>query len=282
MTLPHSSGLNGHIAPEIAAEIGARLDEIERVEDVRIVLAVESGSRAWGFASSNSDYDVRFIYARRTERYLAVNTCRERDVIERPIVDDIDLNGWDLRKAIGLLKASNPPLLEWLACSIVYHECTQVPARLRALVPRYHSRHSSFHHYLHMAKRAVRENLSADCVRQKKYFYALRPLLALRWLDNGLGPVPMEFERLVEATLHEPEVRAAVAALLIEKRAGQEKDCAPRIRAIDDLIASELPRLEAMAEGMPRVAGDSEWADEAFRQSLVELWGPSLSTSEGA
>jgi uncharacterized protein len=271
---------DARIPPEIAAEIQSRINEIERVEDVRIVLAVESGSRAWGFASLNSDYDVRFIYVRRTERYLAVSACRERDVIERPIVDEIDLNGWDLRKAIGLLRVSNPPLLEWLGSGIVYRECTQVPARLRALVPHYYSPHASFHHYLQMAKRTVHGYLRVDPVDRKKYFYALRPLLALRWIDRGLGAVPMEFQRLVEAVLQEPEVRAAVEDLLDEKRAGLEKDKAPRIRVIDDLIADELARLEAIADGVPRPVIDPRWGDDAFRQSLAELWGPSLLTSE--
>jgi predicted nucleotidyltransferase len=88
------------------------------VEDVVVLLAVESGSRAWGFSSKDSDYDARFIYLRRPEAYLSIRA--PRDVIERRIVDEVDVNGWDLRKALGLLMKSNPPLLEWLQCPIIY------------------------------------------------------------------------------------------------------------------------------------------------------------------
>jgi hypothetical protein len=108
--------------------------------NVRVLLAVESGSRAWGFASTDSDYDVRFIYAHPADWYLSIdlNTEAKRDVIEQPIVDDLDLNGWDLRKALQLLAKSNPPLLEWLNSPIVYRE-SSFATELRELSIRFYS-----------------------------------------------------------------------------------------------------------------------------------------------
>jgi len=107
-------GIDVEVSAEMMAEIRARLKRVEAEEEVVICLAVESGSRAWGFSSRDSDYDVRFIYARRPAAYLSVRGDKFRDVIERPIVDEIDLNGWNIRKALGLYLKSNPPLLEWL------------------------------------------------------------------------------------------------------------------------------------------------------------------------
>ena len=101
-------------------EILKRIAEVEATENVTIFYACESGSRAWGFPSADSDYDVRFIYLRKPDWYLSIDVEDKRDVIERPINDELDISGWDLRKALKLLWKSNPPLLEWLVSPIVY------------------------------------------------------------------------------------------------------------------------------------------------------------------
>lgn len=111
-----------------------KLQEIEKKENVKILLAVESGSRAWGFESPDSDYDVRFIYVRQKEDYLRLDKIR--DVIELPLNDVLDMNGWDLQKALRLLHKSNPTLFEWLASPIVYLE-TPFAEELRAIMPKY-------------------------------------------------------------------------------------------------------------------------------------------------
>jgi len=130
------------------SELTPRLDAIEAENDVRILYACESGSRAWGFASPDSDYDVRFIYARPREWYLSIDTQKRRDVIECPIEGLWDVNGWDLRKALGLLAKSNPPLLEWLGSPIVYRQDGSFVAGLQALAEEYLSPRSSRLHYL--------------------------------------------------------------------------------------------------------------------------------------
>ena len=116
-----------------------KLDEISRSEDVQILYACESGSRAWGFSSRDSDFDVRFIYLRKKEWYLSIDLDRKPDVIELPIVDELDINGWDLRKALRLFQKSNPPLLEWLSSPIVYKEETSVIKKLKDLIPKSYS-----------------------------------------------------------------------------------------------------------------------------------------------
>jgi predicted nucleotidyltransferase len=117
--------------PEV--EIGRRLRRVEQDHAVRVLFACESGSRAWGFPSRNSDYDVRFIYIRPEDWYLSIDLERRRDVIELPIEDEFDINGWDVRKALKLFVKSNPPLLEWLNSPVVYLEHGTLASSLREL-----------------------------------------------------------------------------------------------------------------------------------------------------
>ncbi len=159
--------------------IKANLAEIEARENVRIVYACESGSRAWGFPSADSDYDVRFIYLHPLEWYLTI--ADKRDVIEEPITGLLDVNGWDLRKTLQLFRKSNPPLFEWLNSPIVYLEKYSVASRLRSLLAVYYSPRACAYHYLQMARGNFREYLQGDQVWVKKYFYALRAVMAVNW-----------------------------------------------------------------------------------------------------
>jgi predicted nucleotidyltransferase len=174
-------------------EIRRRLLEIQTAENVHIFYACESGSRAWGFPSTNSDYDVRFLYIRNADWYLSIDVERKRDVIELPIVDDFDINGWDVRKALNLLKKSNPPLLEWLNSPIIYLENKDLAAKIKGLVPECYSPTACMYHYMHMARGNFRNYLKGDTVSVKKYFYVLRPILAIKWIEISSEVVPMEF-----------------------------------------------------------------------------------------
>lgn len=256
----------------VIEEIKRRLAELEKSEDLTILLCVESGSRAWGFESSDSDYDVRFIYIRRPEAYLSIDLEAQREVIEQPIADEIDLSGWDIRKALKLFQKSNPPLLEWLQSPLIYLERHSFASKLRALLPGYYSPRNCFHHYFHMARGNIREYLRGETVWRKKYFYVLRPLLALRWLELGLGPVPMEFSKLVERTVDEPQLRYAIDELVTAKRAGVEMDDGPRIPAISDFIEREILRFENLAANMPKQETSIAALNLLFRTTLDEVW----------
>ena len=256
----------------VTAAIQETLQRLEQEEDIIVLLAVESGSRAWGFPSTDSDYDVRFIYIRRPEWYLSIDLENRRDVIERPIEDAIDLSGWDIRKALKLFQKSNPPLLEWLQCPIVYRERFSLADRLRGLLPEFNSPKATFFHYLHMARGNIREYLKGDMVWRKKYFYVLRPLLAMRWIDQGRGPVPIEFQKLVDATLDDPVLIAAIANLVSAKMAGAELDQGPRIPTISNFIADEMTRLEQTAYDRVDAAPEFGKLNELFRAMLDECW----------
>lgn len=158
-----------------------KLHEIEKREQIKILNAIESGSRGWGFASKDSDYDVRFIYVHPVDWYLSIED--KRDVIEYLEADSLDMNGWDIKKALQLFHNLNPPLYEWLTSPIVCRENEDFTERLRDLMATFYSPISCLYHYLHMAKGNYREYLKGDKVKVKKYFYVLRPILACMWIE---------------------------------------------------------------------------------------------------
>ena len=121
------------------------------------------------------------------------------------------------------------------------------------------------HHYLHMARGNFREHLRGETVWTKKYFYVLRPLLAVRWIERDLGPAPMEFDLLVERTVDDERLRGAIADLLVQKRQGDELRSGPRVPVISEFVETELARLTDVAAGRKRVTPPLEPFDEVFR-----------------
>ena len=228
---------------EASDVIQRRLAAVERTNDVRILMAVESGSRAWGFPSRDSDYDVRFVYAHPKDWYLSL--APQRDVIETPIEDLIDLTGWDIRKALRLFAKANPPLVEWLTSPIVYRDERGFRSDLQKLLPTYYEEKTCMYHYLHMARGNFRHYLQGTTVWIKKYLYVLRPLLAVRWIEQGRGPVPMSFQELLITTEGRTELRAAIEDLIARKRAGDELDRGPANPTIGEFISVEMERLAA-------------------------------------
>ena len=250
------------------------LNEIEQEEQVKVFYACESGSRAWGFPSADSDYDVRFLYLHPRDWYLSIDVERKRDVIERPLTGMLDLSGWDLRKALQLLRKGNPPLVEWLGSPIIYREQFTVAAQLRALAANNYSPIASLFHYLHMAQGNYRDYLKGPVVWIKKYFYVLRPLLAIKWLERDLGVVPTEFVVLVDKTVDSLEFKRAIEKLVEAKRRGEELDRGPRIDVISDYIESELARLENIQFGDEYInpVGPVHDFNQVFRAALDEVW----------
>lgn len=256
----------------IQTEIQAELQKLTHDFDVSVLYACESGSRAWGFPSKDSDYDVRFVYTHRPEWYLSMNLEHKRDVIELPINDVLDINGWDLRKALKLYRKSNPPLLEWLGSPIVYNEQGQLADKLRALATQYYSPISCMYHYFHMAKGNYREYLQGDRVWVKKYFYVLRPVLAILWLEKGLGVVPTEFQKLMDATVDDDVLKGAINALIAEKKAGEELDRGPRIHVISNFLDAKMKRLDSTDFGPVGEKCPVEVLDTLFQDTLNETW----------
>ena len=228
--------------------IQLELQAIEERQRVRIILAVESGSRAWDFASPDSDYDVRFLYIQPAASYLKLE--RTRDVIERPVNDLLDVNGWDLQKALRLLHTSNPTLFEWFASPIVYRE-TELAERMKPLLNDYFSPRKALWHYHSMASGNYREHLRQERVRLKKYFYVLRPILACRWILRSRLPIPMRFSDLVEAEL-DASLRGTVTELLRLKVEAPETERIARVDELNAYIEESLLTLPERIEGERR------------------------------
>ncbi|WP_373865240.1 nucleotidyltransferase domain-containing protein [Paenibacillus koleovorans] len=253
--------------------IKEQLNVIEQEEHIRILYACESGSRAWGFPSRDSDYDVRFLYIRPAEWYLSI--FDKRDVVERPINDQLDINGWDLRKALNLYRKSNPPLFEWLQSPIRYSETSGIAQQLREISPLTFSPKACMYHYLNMARGNYREYLQGERVRIKKYFYVLRPVLACEWIERYDEMPPMEFDLLVERLIpRDGELWSVVQELLRRKKSSEELDYEPRIEAINAYLEAQLVRLEAVAASQRIVdTGLDARLDALFRAAVKEVWG---------
>ncbi|NGZ75169.1 nucleotidyltransferase domain-containing protein [Saccharibacillus alkalitolerans] len=250
--------------------IRQELARIEHEENVRILYACESGSRAWGFPSRDSDYDVRFLYVHEPDWYLSV--FDRRDVIERPIDDLLDVSGWDLRKALRLFRKSNPPLLEWMQSPIVYVERTEAADEIRSLGGPAFSPKACTFHYLHMARGNYRDYLQGEYVKSKKYFYVLRPLLACAWIERFGEMPPMAFDTLKEL-LPPGELRTAVDRLLERKKSGIELKEEPRIEVVNQYLENQISYFEHAAAQMAS-SGEpvDDRLDPLFRSVLRSAW----------
>ena len=253
---------------EIENEIQEALDEIERKENVRVLFACESGSRAWGFPSDDSDWDVRFLYAHHPEWYLRV--FPGRDVIEKPVTELLDVSGWDLKKALELLRKSNPALREWLSCPLIYRENSDALKPLRTLADNTFNPLASCHHYLSAARNHVLRDENASKVKLKNYLYCLRPLLSAQWVIERRMQPPMRFQEAVEALIPGGEIREVIEALLVMKTASSETDCIPRIEVLDRFLREQFSELETQLP-LPGDPVAEERFNEAFRETLSLL-----------
>jgi len=254
------------IDDRVREEVERRLAAIEAVEGVRFLLAVESGSRAWGFPSPDSDFDIRFVYVRSRDWHLGLEPGR--DVIEAPIEDDIDLNGWDVRKAILLMTRSNVTVSEWLASPIRYRPDHPMTERLAETADQLFDPRGVAHHYANVGRNAAERWLGHDGdVPVKRYFYALRPALAIRALrrDPTRRP-PMNLQSLMASCDLPTEFSDMIDELVVAKRKTREQGTARRLPELDALIRDELARAAELPERKP-----SEGARKAANRLFLDL-----------
>ena len=224
--------------------------------NVKILYCVESGSRAWGMASPDSDFDVRFIYVRPKDYYLRLD--KTRDVIEWQLDDTLDINGWDLQKALILLYKSNPTIFEWDNSPIVY-KTTPEWENISSKIKNYFQVKPILYHYLSLAKKTYREYLTGNMVRLKKYFYALRPILACKWIIDKNSPSPMTFSQLTDLYL-DNKIAPYVQELLRLKKDTPEIGKSKRIDIINDYIEASIVEIETILADYP--ADDCKGWDE--------------------
>ena len=246
--------------------IQKKLKEIEQQHSLQILLAVESGSRAWGFASEDSDYDVRFLYRKERDDYLKLE--KRRDTLEFPIDGLLDISGWDLNKTLQLLHSSNPTLFEWFSSPIVYMKKAET-VRIEEILPEYFSPRKSIHHYLSMAERNYRAYVDGrETVRAKKYFYVLRPLLAGRYILHTQKIPPIVLTELCREELP-AQLQDTVGELLRIKKEVKEMKEIPALPELNAWLRAELQLLKEAAEELPEERSPGwEELDKVFREML--------------
>lgn len=254
----------------MTTQIQTELKNLEQQLNIKILYAVESGSRAWGFASTDSDWDVRFIYIHREAWYLSIDD--KKDSVEIMLPNDLDLSGWEMRKALKLFRKSNPPLLEWLNSPIVYHEEKAIVEEFRGLMTEYFNPKSCLHHYLHMAEGNFREYLQRDLVRIKKYFYVLRPVLACQWIEQTDTMAPTEFQKLFETQIEDGELKIEIEKLLARKRSGDELGEEPKIQILNDFLEERIQYYSNYVKQFElKKQPDTEKLNQFFRMTLRQF-----------
>ena len=252
-------------------KIKKELARIEKESDIKILLAVESGSRAWGFASTDSDWDVRYIYVHRLDWYLKIDDLKDSQ--EEMLPNDLDFSGWELKKALKLFRKSNPPMLEWLRSPIVYLEQFSTAERLRELSESYFNPKACMYHYLNMARNNFREFLQKDLVKSKKYFYVLRPVLACDWIKEKNSFPPMEFRDLVDSQVKDEKVKTEINELLKRKMAGEELKEEAKIGILNEFLESKMEFYIKFADEIePNEKPPTELLDALFKKTIFEVW----------
>jgi hypothetical protein len=227
------------------------LRRIKEKEGVRVIYACESGSRGWGFESPDSDYDVRFIYVHPLDWYLSIDD--QKEVIETPIDDKLDIHGWDIRKALVLLRKSNSVILEWLASPIRYYKYEPDLALLTDLSQKSFMPRSSCQHYLGMAKGSLAACQSDGKVKIKSYLYAIRPMLCCRWIVRFNKQAPMLIDHLLTEFLPDPdnELRQYIDYIVSLKKGGDEEILVDRSPLLEHYLLSQLAELENLIPENP-------------------------------
>lgn len=259
-------------APAVA-QVYALLDGIRREHSVHIPLAIESGSRAWGFPSPDSDYDARFIYVRPARQALTI--WPRRDVIETPLVGDMDVNGWELSKALRLLLKGNAVVVEWLQSPILYDAEPWFRTELLAFADQWLDRDMVLTHYLHLGRRQKILHLDNQAeVPLKKLFYVLRPAVALRWLrlNPDKAVAPMHLPTLMEQCDSPTQLSEMVEDLRQRKAATREMGKGEIPAALLRFIEGEFAAAEIVGRASISRSGEAARdADALFERVTLRL-----------
>lgn len=253
---------------DIEKEILEKLHEIEEKENIKILHAVESGSRSWGVASPDSDYDVRFIYVRKEDDYLRLDELK--DTIEWQLDEVFDITGWDIKKALQHFHKGNATMFEWCNSPVVYYTTSEWD-EIRHGVMKYFSEKVAMYHYYGTARSTYEGYLTGDMVKYKKYIYALRPILSCRYIEENHSAPPLLFNELVDKQLPD-DLKKMVNDMLDIKAVSGEKDLNPQVPEIKDFIESELERISKLAkEKIDDRQADWDSLNEIFRKRVIEF-----------
>jgi uncharacterized protein len=245
-----------------------RLNEISKEESIQILYACESGSRAWGFASLDSDFDIRFIFKRQLNGYMVIKDLP--DILEYQIQDNLDFNGWDLKKFLLHLYKSNGVMFEWLQSPIEYWNNKGFKETFQKLMTGYFNPRSTINHYLGLTKRTFLDFGENKEVKLKKYFYILRPLMAARWIYTHKSIPPMEFASLLEAMDYDRPIQTMVSGLKQKKEMANESQLIPRLWDLEAFINSEIQYLESKLPDNNSDGNNISALNDIFLRMVVE------------
>ncbi len=248
----------------------SHLEDIERQYDVRVLLALESGSRARGLFSDESDWDVRFVYVNKLDWYLNVN--EGRDVIEEMFDDNIDMVGWELRKTLRLFQKSNPSLMEWLHSPVIYRADEEFLSRMRAMEPVYFNPIKTMYHYESLYIKHDKRYLQDTTNPLKRFLHYLRGILSCRWLEQHKTMPPVLFSELVQATVDDVVIRQKIENLIALKRQSKENDNKEVDAKLVDYARGLAEHFEqTIPDFRPEIsyAGDSAELDGLLREMVL-------------
>ncbi|PLS02835.1 nucleotidyltransferase domain-containing protein [Neobacillus cucumis] len=250
------------------------LDELKQIEqqfEVKVCYAVEAGSRAWGTASKNSDYDVRFIYVHKKDWYLSID--QKRDVIELPINQQLDLHGWDIRKTLQLFRKSNPSLLEWVHSNHVYFQAFKLIEKMKDLEQYLFNPKSALFHYLNMAKGNLRNGLQAAPIISKQLLNIIRPILACMWIEKQNSFPPNELPFLIKELIREEELKQELLSLIERKINRDEPRYVLNLSILHKFMENQIKYLEEYANNLNVSPIDTTpLLNQLFREILDEVW----------
>lgn len=249
------------------------LEQIEAERNVRILYACESGSRSWGYASVDSDYDVRFIYVHPAEHYLSLDIENKKDTIQWPVTDILDISGWDARKTMQLLKKGNASVNEWLRSPTKYITSPEAD-KLRILMAQYYNWSALCYHYYNLAKSTWTKYLRGDTIVLKKYLYAVRPLFAVKWLEKNDGFPPLDIKDLLNwSIINVPQqVHNDISDLLVAKITGFELGESKPYPELSEYIETEIRRLSKV-----RFLNDTQTKSwEELNYAFIDMLGIAL------
>lgn len=220
-----------------------KLKELESQHAIKILYACETGSRAWGFPSPDSDYDVRIIYKHETDWYLSLSD--KKDTIEFMSEDgELDITGWDIKKCLKLMWKSNGALLERVQSPVVYMEENNISSVLKQYSEKCFAPIATMHHYLGMAKNSFSEIEGQDEIKLKKLFYALRATLACKWIIEKDSVPPIVFITMVNELSFNTELKTRIKDLISLKSGKNESYIHPAERTINEFILNEIEKAE--------------------------------------
>ena len=243
------------------------LAEIEKERNIQILLACETGSRAWGFPSPDSDYDVRIIYKHEKNWYLSLN--EEKDSIELMLDNnEIDISGWDLRKCLKLLWKSNPPLLERIQSPIIYQVNEEFLAEINALGTKMYSKIATMYHYLSMAKKGLEELENSKEFKLKKFFYALRASVACKWIIDKEEIPPIYFPKMLTGLSIDESLKQRIFQLIELKATISETYMHSGEKDLIKLIQNCVNDAENVSKNLPTSSGSMQDLNTFFIQQL--------------